>query len=1155
LRLGIVISLVFSLLCQYSFASSPSYLFIKNKGQWPQEVLFRTQIPNGYLWLTENGLKYQFLDQKNGTKHGYYSDPSAKKSAIIEHNISLNFGLKTKTTNLTQKSKIIQTYNFFLGKNPEYWQSDVPAFEEILLENVFTGIDFRMYAIDQTLKYEYIVKPGADPRQISFEYKGADKVRLENGALIVETQAGILKEFAPFTFQNINKARKKIQSSFEKNGEIISFNIENFDKSKELIIDPELIFSTYTGAFSDNWAHTSTFDSEGNLYAGGTVFGTNYPISLGVIQPKVGGVTTDTDTGNRTDIVITKYASDGKTVLYSTFLGGEESEVPHSLIVNSKDQLVVFGTTSSSNFPVTEISFDRTFNGGQLINGPPVSSDIAFYSGTDIFISLIEKNGSRLLASTYLGGSDNDGIHDYRALAIKNYGDEFRGEVYIDKTDNIYIASVTKSANFPQKDAFQTKKSVYDAIVCKLSPNLNSLLFSTFLGGTDYDAAYGIRVDNQGAIYVCGTTLSKDIFSSAVGLNKSILGESDAFVVKIEANKISAATFLGTSKSEVGSLMDLDEAGNVYVFGLSTGAYAVSNGVYSNAKSGQFIQALSPNLANNNFSTVLGTGSGAVDLVPTAFMVNKCGNIYFSGWGGKTNTKNGFSAKSTTKGMPVTENAFRKTTTGSNYYFGILEKNAKSLLFGTFFGSEAPPNANDERGDHLDGGTCRFDKKGVIYHTACVCKAVGNFVQFPIKNAAQANHNSGNCNMAAFKFDLDALLAKFDIKEGNTINPTSLCAPVKLEFANNSLGAEEYEWFIDGDKVSTTRNIGYTIENAGEYTIKLKIKNKLTCKEVDSTFRKLITKKFDFTVSKDTLVCPNGLVKLKATGGKSYLWSPANLFTSPTDDAVSFKPSSSGVVSVKITNEECSITKEINVKAENNKPDFNSSPSKTICAGDSIILKVGGSADAFIWRGPGIIDSTAKEVKLKPSKTSTYTVSGIYPDGCKPSNSIKITLDESVKLDFSPDYIFACNSPTKIKIQNKSQNGDTYKWLAEGLFNTIGESPAPFILQNTKQVPIVLESKSKDGCLFTLRKTLDLSAFDGLIPNVITPNNDKKNDTFVVGYPPGAIDIYSAWGKKVFTSLEYFNDWGTKAETGTYYYMLSIPKGPTCKGFVEVLRK
>ena len=742
--------LLIILLTGFTKALASPFVFIKNQGQWAENVLYKTSIPAGQLWVTKTGLVYQLYD---GQTHQKLSENAARK-AFSTQIVSLDF--KNQVNFSKRKSVAEQYFNFMLGNYPENWKSNVPAFSEIYLENVFDGIDFRMYGTDQSLKYEYIAKPGSDPSQIVFEYKGVNEILIENSELHLKTDFGIIKEFEPFTFQSIGNRKSIVNSKFELKDKKIGFQIGNYDKSKDLIIDPELVFSTFSGSVSDNWSHTATYDSKGNTYAAGTVFGVNFPVSLDALQPSSGGTTKISDVGYRTDVVIIKYSADGKTILYSTFLGGDESEVPHSLIVNSKDQLVVFGTTSSSTFPVTKGAMDEKFNGGTFLNGPPVTTNIGFFSGTDIFVSLISEDGSKLLGSTYVGGSENDGLHDYRALDIQNYGDEFRGEVNIDLQDNIYVASISSSANFPVIAAIQKKNSAYDAVVFKLSPNCERLLFSTFLGGNNYDAAYGLRIDKAGSIYVCGVTLSKDFPITNGALKKSLGGDTEGFITKIENQKITASTYIGTTKGDIVNFIDLDIDNNVYVFGLTTGEYPVTSGLYSNQKSGQFIQCLSNNLATSKFSSVFGSGRqlGYVDIVPTAFMVNNCGNIYVSGWGGRVNSENGYNKNSTTTGLPLSENAFRASTTGSNYYFAIFEKGFKSLLYGTYFGSNAPSNKDDERGDHLDGGTCRFDKKGVIYHSACVCKAYG-FVDFPLKNAAQPNHNNSNCNMAAFKFDLD----------------------------------------------------------------------------------------------------------------------------------------------------------------------------------------------------------------------------------------------------------------------------------------------------------------------------------------------------------------------------------------------------------------
>ena len=698
----ILLFLVFWIVSQ---SAKSAYIFIKNYGQWPSEVLYRSSIPSGQLWVTQKGLVYQLYEAENSPH--FSSNRQARKSFSTQ-NINLEF---KNTCKFSKKEKAVaQTFNFFIGQNKDEWKSNVPAFEDILLENVFDGIDFRMYSADQSLKYEYIVKPGADASQIKFKYEGANETLIQKNELILKTNFGLIKEFQPFTYQSTNNHKKPVKSSFKMSDDYISFQLAEYNHNQELIIDPELVFSTYSGSLSDNWSHTATYDSKGNTYAAGTVFGVNFPVSNNAYQPKSGGTTTQNDVGYRTDIVIVKYSEDGSDILYSTFLGGNESEVPHSLIVNSKDELVIFGTTSSSNFPMTSNGYDQTFNGGTFLNGPPITTNIAFYSGTDIFVSVLSVNGDRLLGSTYIGGSENDGIHDFRALEIQNYGDEFRGEVYVDAADNIYVASVSTSANFPIVASTQTKKSTYDAVVFKLNNYCNQLLFSTFIGGNNYDAAYGIRVDKSNNIYVCGVTLSKDFPITSQSFRKTFGGDTEGFIVKIENNRLTASTFIGTSKGDLAHLIDLDLEGNVYTLGSTLGEYPVTSGLYQNAKSGQFVQVLSNNLSSSKFSSIFGTGRsfGTVDLVPTAFMVNDCGNIYVSGWGGRVNSENGYNKNSTTKGLPITENAFKKTTSGSNYYFAIFEKGFKSLLYATYFGSTPPTNADEERGDHLDGGTCRF---------------------------------------------------------------------------------------------------------------------------------------------------------------------------------------------------------------------------------------------------------------------------------------------------------------------------------------------------------------------------------------------------------------------------------------------------------------
>ncbi|MGL4632327.1 MAG: gliding motility-associated C-terminal domain-containing protein [Leadbetterella sp.] len=1148
---GICSILIVWFVISSGYSQAPRYEFILNQGQWPDQVLYRTHIPHGYMWVTQNEIVYQHFPE---ILHGYSSNSKNNKIAAGEYQtVRVKFG-----ANIPQilPQKTIEKYNFFIGNDPAEWKSLVPSHDNIVLKNTYDGIDLKINQSDQSLKYEYVVHPGADVQQIKMEYSGANSIRLVDGKLLISTEFGNIQEYEPYTFQQNGNARQKVKSSYKLEGNVVRFEIDSYDKTKDLIIDPELVFSTYSGSTSDNWSHSATYDSQGNLYAGGSVFGSRYPVTAGVFQRTIGGANEATAFSDviRTDIVITKYSPEGKK-LYATFLGGNETEVPHSLIVNSKDQLVVYGTTTSTNFPISSNAFKKTFTTGNGSNSIPKTTNIGTSLKTDIFISVIEFDGSKLLSSTYLGGNDNDGLHDIREMTIRSYGDEFRGEVYVDSKDNILIASTSNSANFPLKNSFHEKKSKADAIVVKMNFNLSEILFSSFLGGDGYDCGFAIRTDKNDNIYVLGTTKSSD-FSPVPNINKTTFsGDSDAYLTKISADyKNTSTTYLGTTEADIGSLLDIDQQGNVYVFGLTKGSYPVSQGVYSNPNSGQFIHVLTPNLDNTLYTTVVGSGGGKVSIVPTAFMVNSCGNVYLSGWGGINNVKGSYNVESTTTGLPITQNAFKKTTNGSNYYFAILEKNLKSLLYGTYFGSETPTVGN-LRGDHLDGGTCRFDKNGVIYHTACACKSEGGGqILFPLKNAVNSSFASTNCNLAAFKFDLDGLQAKFNILEGSNTNPPEICSPVKIDFDNLSIGGETYEWFINGRRVSTAKSTGITLDTTGIYDIKLKIFNKLNCRAVDSVSRKIKATKINATSSKDTTVCPGKLVKLFATGGESYEWSPGTLFKNPTQANQEISPTSSQTVFVKVTQGKCSITKSVQIKAEAFKADFKTSNSRSFCKGDTITLNVQSSALRVVWKGDKILDSTANSIQVVPEKSKSYSVTGFYEDGCNPTNTISLTQDNSVALDFESDYSQECNKKTEFVLINKSTGGESYNWTIEGQPNFTGQNPKPFEILTSKPIEVNLSSKSKLGCSYTISKKFEPQAFDGFIPNVITPNGDGKNETFVVGYYKPELTIFDPSGKKVLETKEYDNSWGKKAITGQYYFTLITNSRKTCKGYIAVLR-
>ncbi len=247
---------------------------------------------------------------------------------------------------------------------------------------------------------------------------------------------------------------------------------KGYDRRYTLVIDPVLVFSTFSGSTAMTYGFSATYDHAGSLYAGGECFDVGWPVSAGAYQVLYG---TAIDAG------INKYSSNGNNLLYSTYYGGNGRDLPNNMIVNQAGELVICGSTSSPNLPVPAGCYDNTFNGGF----------------TDIFIARFSTAGDTLRAATYIGGNNTDGQNS--ASLSPNYGDGNRGEVLTDSLGNIYIACSSSSGNFPvTAGALQTSPAgLQDGVVCKFNEGLSSLLYSTFLGGNGDDACFFAGAQQQ----------------------------------------------------------------------------------------------------------------------------------------------------------------------------------------------------------------------------------------------------------------------------------------------------------------------------------------------------------------------------------------------------------------------------------------------------------------------------------------------------------------------------------------------------------------------------------------------------------------------------------------------------------------------------------
>ena len=878
----------------HQHASSLQYKFIENAGQWPAHIKYRGDINKGRMWLEEDGFTYLFFDDSALRKE--HTKPSLKAAQGFQtkyHALKLHFVDAFGAVELQAKQSTTEHYNFFKSKDRSKWRSKVKAYTAITYEDLYPDINLVLYSQDEFLKYDFEVAPYTDPKQIQLEYEGADALRLSGGELIVTTSVNRIIEQAPYAYQLINGKRQEVACKFVLQAGKVSFDFpEGYDEALPLVIDPVLIFASSSGSTADNFGMTATFDSEGNLFTGGITFDNGYPTTLGAFDSAFEGTVAQ---GN-TDVVLSKYDSTGSQLIYSTYLGGNGTETVHSLIVDDQDQLLLYGVTSSTDFPVSNTAFDSTHAGGNDLLW--VANGTRFTIGTDIFVSKFSLDGNNLLASTYVGGSGDDGVNYvstnsqlFDSLNF-NYGDQFRGEIMVDEEANVYIASATQSADFPIVGGFDNSLGGrQDGVVLKFTPDLSTLTWSSYLGGSAMDAAYNIKVDPTQQVYVCGGTNSQDFPVTAGSVDDMYLGGiSDGFAATIspDGSTILAGTFLGSNAYDQSYFLEIDADRNIYILGQTEGSFPVSPNVYTNPNGGQFIGKYTGDLSTRIFSTVVGSGNG-VDLSPAAFLVDFCGNIYFTGWGG--NIIGGTALAN----MPLTADAFQTTTDGFDFYLMVLGLNAESLIYGSYFGGGTSR-------EHVDGGTSRFDKNGVVYQS--VCAGCGGNSDFPTTPGAWSETNlSSNCNNGVFKFDFEILpVASF------TVSNTVGCSPVTVNFSNTSTENAEFLWdFGNGIVDSVTTNPSMTFVDTGTFIVTLVVKDTVcnlndTTIQIITVFPSINNITVDASASTDTIFLGQSatLFATPPVGPISFSWFPTENVESPDEATTLVTPTTTTEYTVTI---------------------------------------------------------------------------------------------------------------------------------------------------------------------------------------------------------------------------------------------------------------
>lgn len=831
-----------------------SFVFIENKGQWANDALFATRIPNGTLYAESTALHFLFEEPEavaKAFKHPTSFWSQFTPQTVSFHAVRMLFKQCNPNVIVTGEYASESYFNFFLGNNPAYWKSNVLAYSQIRYKQLYNQIDATYYTTKSGgLKYDFIIHPSGNPKQIQLEYNGQTKLQLKKGNLYVYTSINRWVEQKPYAYQIVNGVEVPVQCSFEKKPEtnIITFKLGAYDTSQTLVIDPQLIFSTYSGSTVDNFGYTATYDNDGNLYAAGIarnpVFFPNgkYPVTPGAFQQVWGGgVAGWPQTGFPSDISISKYNSDGSKLLYATYLGGNRNDYPHSIVADKNGNLVVFGSTLSKNFPTTANAFDVTHN-----------------DSFDIIVTKLRADGTGLIGSTYIGGSGIDGVNTADTL-LMNYADEFRGEIIIDQNNDILIATSTTSDNFPVTpgivQAFKSGRQ--DGIICRLDSSLRNLKASTYFGRLNHDAIYAIDIASNGAIFISGGTQSNaQWFLPPTQSGSYNGGISDAFFAKLTPNltAVSNFTFWGTNAYDQGYFIRIAPNGNPIALGQTHGRMLPKQARLHNDSASLFVTEFSVNLDSTVQSLNIGTKNLNNTLAPSAFMVDECGNIYGSVWGGIVNRQSRFAQlnplvfESSTASLRFTPDGIQKNTDGSDFYLFVIQSDFDSLLYASFLGELGNP-------DHVDGGTSRFDKKGIIYQSICASCDIGTGGLFPTSAGSFSPTNqSPRCSNAS---------VKLDFRKSNVVNaefsfaPATFCLDsyVVVQYTNKSVNGKQHYWFVNNVLRDTTRNFADTIRAPGSYVIRLVEIDSSRCVIADTAIQRFaasLRSTASFTFFRDT---------------------------------------------------------------------------------------------------------------------------------------------------------------------------------------------------------------------------------------------------------------------------------------------------------------
>ncbi len=652
----------------------------------------------------EQNLGQGFAESKYFTKGKNFSLSFCSNKIILRPRINFNiynrqnsqvnikFNNSNTHTKISGISPLNTSINYFLGNNKNNWITDVPNFEKVKYEELYNGINLIFYGKQNELEYDFVIEPYANPGQISFSVENADNLFINtNGNITIRKDEHDIKMNAPKIYQIIGNKIINVDGNFildEVNN--LRFDLGKYDKSFPLIIDPIIIFSTYFGGGNSDFAYDIALDNGNNIYLIGETISSDFPIK-NAVQPTRGG--------GWGDIFISKINSAGTEIIFSTFLGGSNSDIGNGITLDQNGNIYLIGNTSSTDFPIKNA----------------LQSTLGSSNWGDAFITILNNSGSEILFSSYLGGS----------------GSEMGNSIAVGNDNSFVITGLTTSTNFPLVNAFQNNLSggifPQDIFITKFAPLATGLVYSTYLGNSSILSELGkdVVIDSKNNAIIIGSTGAVD-FPLVNPLQNKIGGSYDVFVTKFSPLGVPVfSTFLGGTQIDQGEGIAVDKNDDIYITGHTNSAdFPTKNpiqnkgGIFDNDI---FISKISSDGQSLIYSTYLaGTDGDAGNDIA----VNDKSEAYVTG--------------STSSDDFNTVNSLQDYNAGifppyrTDIFVAKLNASGDKFIYSTYIGG----NQDDE------GNGIKVDKNS----NAVITGKTKSNNDFPVKNPLQDYFGGGTCD-------------------------------------------------------------------------------------------------------------------------------------------------------------------------------------------------------------------------------------------------------------------------------------------------------------------------------------------------------------------------------------------------------------------------